>query len=158
MADDMQPHTKSDGLKRLLRRRGRRHKVGANTGEKIHSWAEYGRVNFTPSGDRSGLQYVFAGIGGLGALLVVPLIFALAGYDKAGRAIPLTPYLSELASGVIVIAILLMFFGLPVSAGLWLYSRLDGDGSKDRERLIAAADKLRETQAEAQDEAANHGN
>ena len=38
MAGDPHRHTKSEGLKRLLRRRGRRMKTGANSGDKVYSW------------------------------------------------------------------------------------------------------------------------
>ncbi|MEZ5998492.1 MAG: hypothetical protein R3B98_07345 [Hyphomonas sp.] len=83
MADKPLRHSTSEALRRVVRRRDRRRKPGANSGEKVYSWAEYSEVNFTPTGDRSAIGCVFAGIGGLGALLIVPLIFALAGYDKA---------------------------------------------------------------------------
>ncbi|MEZ5998491.1 MAG: hypothetical protein R3B98_07340 [Hyphomonas sp.] len=54
----------------------------------------------------------------------------------------------DLAGGIIAFAILLLFVGLPVFAGLWLYARLDGNTKTSRERLIAAADRLREQQDE----------
>jgi len=37
----------------------------------------------------------------------------------------------------------------------WIYMRLDGNGKRDTERLIARADKLRLKRGEAQDEGAN---
>lgn len=71
MAGDPHRHTKSEGLKRLLRRRGRRTKTGANSGEKVYSWAEYGQVNFTPSGHRSWAGRII--VGGLFAVWFVGL-------------------------------------------------------------------------------------
>lgn len=61
MAGDPHRHTKSESLKRLLRRRGRRTKPRANSGEKVYSWAEYGRVNFTPTGHQSRIGWILVG-------------------------------------------------------------------------------------------------
>jgi ABC-type multidrug transport system fused ATPase/permease subunit len=61
MAGDPHRHTKSEGLKRLLRRRGRRTKPRANSGEKVYSWAEYSRVDFTPTGHQSRVGWVIVG-------------------------------------------------------------------------------------------------
>lgn len=36
----------------LLRRRKRGRKTGANSGQPVKSWAEYGEVNYTPSGSQ----------------------------------------------------------------------------------------------------------
>jgi ABC-type multidrug transport system fused ATPase/permease subunit len=61
MAGDPHRHTKSEGLKRLLRRRGRRTKPRANSGKKVYSWAEYSQVNFTPTGHQSRIGWILVG-------------------------------------------------------------------------------------------------
>ena len=112
MADEIHPHTKSEGLKRLLRRRGRRHKVSANTGDKVYSWAEYGQVNFTPSGDSSFVSRLFGIFAILMAFLIVPIIFLTAQYtaDGPNRIVDML-LMGLLGFGVIgFAAILLMFF------------------------------------------------
>jgi Na+/phosphate symporter len=149
-------HTKSEGLKRLLRRRGRRHKVGANTGETVYSWAEYGQVNFTSSGDHSRTSAIIGTLAVIGAFLIVPLIFALAGSTAENGLLPLLRILLETFLATLFLLALCLPLIIPVGLFAWIYARLDGDTKKDRERLIAAADTLRAKQAEAQDEGANH--
>lgn len=61
MAGDPHKHTKSEGLRRLLRRRSRRTKPRANSGEKVYSWAEYSQVNFTPTGHQSRVGWIIVG-------------------------------------------------------------------------------------------------
>lgn len=53
MAKDADKHARTKTLRRLLRRRSRRGKVGANSGEqtKIHAW--HSSYAFTPSSDHS---------------------------------------------------------------------------------------------------------
>lgn len=75
-----QDHTES--LKRLLRRRGRRNKLGANPKTSIKTWAEYSNVEYTPTGDSSRPNLI-VGLA-IGALLLVgfPLSFAFLKSDK----------------------------------------------------------------------------
>jgi len=73
-------HTKS--LRRLLRRRGRRNKLGANPKTSIKTWAEYSNVEYTPTGDSSRPNLI-VGLA-IGALLFVgfPLSFAFLKSDE----------------------------------------------------------------------------
>ena len=155
MAEDPLPHTKSEGLKRLLRRRGRRGKVGANTGETVNSWAEYGPVNFTPSGDHSRTSAIIGTLAVIGSFLIVPMIFVLAGSAAENGLVPFLRILGETLLAVLFLLALCLPLIIPVALIAWIYIRLDGNGKKDTERLIAAADKLREKRAETQDEDAN---
>ncbi|HPF24842.1 MAG TPA: hypothetical protein PK417_15250 [Hyphomonas sp.] len=153
MADDPLPHTRSEGLKRLLRRRGRRGKVGANTGEKIQIHAWHSRSQFTPSGVDS-VRWLGALLAAVGLLLLawwigfflwsaVTSMFAddLTVFEK----IWVLPTITVLMSAPIWLTALIA----------WIYMRLDGNGKRDTERLIARADKLRLKRGEAQDEGAN---
>ena len=153
MTGDPNRHTKSEGLKRLLRRRGRRLKTGANTGEKVYSWAEYSQVNFTPSGDRSSLGCGVIGFLAIFALLLAPLVVG-ATYAIVDGKSP-----AEILAGSLIALLWFIFAGLcfaiPVAIIAMIYVALDGNGNEDRERLIAKADKLRERQAKTQDESAN---
>jgi hypothetical protein len=156
MTGDPHRHTKSEGLKRLLRRRGRRGKSGANSGETVYSWAEYGPVNFTPSGDHSKLSTIVGALAVMGSLLIVPAIFFLAGSAEEEG---LRPYLEGFLGALAVVSMIAVFclpMVIPTALLAWIYARLDGNGKKDRERLIAAADTLRARQLDAQDESANH--
>jgi hypothetical protein len=156
MTGDPHRHTKSEGLKRLLRRRGRRGKTGANSGETVYSWAEYGPVNFTPSGDHSRLGAVIGTLLGIGALLIVPMIILLSGSAAENGFIPFIRILDEVILGILIALVFCLPMVIPVALIGWIYARLDGNSKRDRERLIAAADTLRAKQAEAQDEGANH--
>ena len=155
MAGDPHRHTKSEGLKRLLRRRGRRTKTGANTGEKVYSWAEYSQVNFTPSGDHSRLSTIVGTLGTIGSILIVPSIFFLAASAGEDGILPFMRVFIETCVAVLFLAVLSLPMVIPAALVAWGYARLDGDTRKDRERLIAAADKLRAKQADTQDEGAN---
>nr|WP_321511645.1 hypothetical protein [uncultured Hyphomonas sp.] len=153
MAGDPHRHTKSEGLKRLLRRRNRRMKTGANSGDKVYSWAEYSQVNFTPTGDRSSISYGLIAFLFAFAFLLIPVLVGVTDAVLEGQNFfVLVRY--------IIRALLDGFFFLvlaatPVALIGWIYASLDGDGENNRARLIAAADKLRAEQAETQDEDAN---
>ena len=69
-------------LKRLLRRRGRRNKLGANPKTSIKTWAEYSSVEYTPTGESSRPNLI-VGLA-IGALLFVgfPLSFAFLKSDE----------------------------------------------------------------------------
>jgi hypothetical protein len=73
-------HTES--LRRLLRRRGRRNKPGANPKTTVKTWAEYSNVEYTPTGDSSRPNLI-VGLA-IGALLIFgfPLSFALLQSDE----------------------------------------------------------------------------
>jgi len=153
MAGDPHRHTKSEGLKRLLRRRGRRTKTGANTGEKVYSWAEYSQVNFTPSGDRSSLSYGLGALLIIFAMLLVPVVVGAVDAVIQGRN--LTEILGAIIQSIFTFAVIGMFAAIPIAGIIVTYIALDGDTKKNRERLIATADKLRAKQADTQDEDAN---
>jgi len=155
MADDSLTHTKSEGLKRLLRRRGRRTKTGANSGEKVYSWAEYGQVNFTPTGDHSKISRALGTLVAVGVLLIVPGMFIVTTIDRGDGFIPLDRIAGETLQAILTLSIFCLLMVLPVGLIAWIYVRLDGNAKKDRERLIKAADELRTKQARAQDEGAN---
>lgn len=59
-------------IRYILRRRGRAVKQRANSGAVQKSWAEFGEVNFKPSGSRSGLIGI-----ALFALALFPIYLAL---------------------------------------------------------------------------------
>lgn len=135
-------HTKSEGLKRLLRRRGRRGKVGANTGEiiKVNVW--HGRAQFKPSGTGS-VQWIGIVVAGLLSILI--LFYGGLVLWGIGTLI-FADYLS-VSEKLFAVPMVTVIFLSPVwgtSLIVWIYARLDGNGKKDRERLIAKADKLRE--------------
>ena len=153
MADDPLPHTKSEGLKRLLRRRGRRGKVGANTGDEVQIHAWHMRSRFTPSGVDS-VRWLGVLLAAAGMLLLAfwigLIIWAIgtiifADHLTVSEKIWALPTITVLLSAPIWLTALIA----------WIYTRLDGNGKKDTERLIATADKLREKRAGAQDEDAN---
>ncbi len=155
MAGDSHRHTKSEGLKRLLRRRSRRTKPHANSGAKVYSWAEYGQVNFTPTGDYSKLSTILGVLAVVGSILIVPALFFLAGSAEEEGLLPYLGALLGACVTVLVIAVFCLPMIIPTALFAWTYAKLDGSGKKDRERLIAAADKLRSKQADARDEGTN---
>ena len=76
------PHDRTAQLKRLIRRRSRRYKPGANPKTTIKTWAEYSNVEYTPTGDSSRPNLI-VGLA-IGALLIFgfPLSFALLQSDE----------------------------------------------------------------------------
>ncbi len=145
MDDGPLKHSQDPTLKRILRRRGRRRKVGANDGSEIKSWGEYSKVTFTPSGDRSALGcgvVVMACVG-------VFLIFGLGSLLIAGMDVIAThpegwlQGMWEVVRSVLYSLIILSVLGAPLTLGMWVYVKLDGDNANSRERLIAEADRLR---------------
>lgn len=147
MTGDPHRHTKSEGLKRLLRRRGRRGKVGANTGEKVYSWAEYSQVNFTPTGDRSSLGCGLGALLVMFALLLVPVVVGTVDAVIEGRSLP--DILGAIIQSIFVYAIIGLFLAIPVAVIILIYIALDGNSKEDRDHLIAKADKLRAKQDES---------
>ena len=83
------------------------------------------------------------------------MIFVLAGSAAENGLIPFLRVLGETLLAVLFLLALCLPLIIPVALIAWIYERLDGNGKKDTERLIAAADKLREKRAETQDEDAN---
>ena len=148
MADLPLRHTRSERLKRLLRRRGRRAKAGANTREPVYGWAEYGQANFTPTADRSWLTTLVGLSAAIGAFLIVPAIFFLAATAQEGGPLAYLEALLAACATVLMIAVLCLPMVIPVTLIAWIYARLDGDTKTSRKRLVEAADKLRETQGE----------
>lgn len=73
---------RTDSLRRLIRRRSRRYKPGANPKTTIKTWAEYSNVEYTPTGDSSRPNLI-VGLA-IGALLIFgfPLSFALLQSDE----------------------------------------------------------------------------
>ena len=155
MSGDQQRHTKSEGLKYVLRRRGRNRKTGANTGEKVYGWAEYSQVNFTPSGDHSRISSIFGVLATFGALLIVPTIFVLAASAGEDGLLPFLRVLFETCLALLLLAAFCLPLIIPTALIIWIYVRLDGNGKKDRAHLNAAVDKLLSKQAEPQDDGAN---
>ncbi|MEZ5954355.1 MAG: hypothetical protein R3C13_08650 [Hyphomonas sp.] len=145
MANEPQSHSRSEALKRLLRRRGRRHKTGANSGEKVYSWAEYGQVNFTPSGDRSTMEWIFGVVAALMALLIVPIIFVAAQMASYGPNQTVDRLLMTLAifSAFAFGAAVLLF----LAASIRMIARMALEWSSRR----------RANQTQARDEDANRG-
>ena len=75
-------HDRTAQLKRLIRRRSRRNKPGANPRTSIKTWAEYSNVEYTPTGDSSRPNWL-VGLGvGLFVLVGFPLSFALLKSDE----------------------------------------------------------------------------
>lgn len=141
MAGDPHRHTKSESLKRLLRRRGRRTKTGANSGRIIQMNVWHGKAQFKPSGAGT-MRWIGFLIIGLVALLIASYVALILSYIVS---IIFSDY-PTLAVKLVGIPILLIVFLAPFWGTAligWIYVRLDGNGTKDRERLIAAADKLR---------------
>ncbi|KCZ88107.1 hypothetical protein HJA_11010 [Hyphomonas jannaschiana VP2] len=153
MAGDPHRHTKSESLKRLLRRRGRRTKTGANSGRIIQMNVWHGKAQFKPSGAGT-MRWVGIFISGmLGILIAVYaglLLWLIAWVIFSDQQ---SLFIKFVALPLIIITLLAPFWGTALIG--WIYVRLDGNGEKNRERLIAAADKLRAKKADAQDAGAN---
>ena len=138
-----------ESLGRLLRRRARRGKSGANPHTELKSWAEYGRVTLTPGPDRSLTTRWTVIILALIFVFGLPIGFALMQpYDThaphsasetlriAGAAFVNTLIFLAVFAIICVVGLALL------SPFMWVYARMDGDRAKDRERLIARAERL----------------
>jgi hypothetical protein len=146
MAGDPHRHTKSEGLKRLLRRRGRRTKTGANSGKVIKTNVWHGKAQFKPSGAGT-MRWAGIFISIMLAILIAlyaGLILWLFGLIVFADHLSLSEKLVSFP--IVLIVFLAPFWGTALIG--WIYVRLDGNGKKDRERLIAAADRLRAKKAQ----------
>jgi len=141
-------HTES--LKRLLRRRGRRGKVGANphTDTTLHAW--HSSYSHTPGSSHSSatrwivvvLVIIFIYALPVAISLMHPLIVDV---DPPTLESLLLDVLEMLIRTTIVLAMLLLasILGLIVlSPVMWFWKQLDGDNPAVRERLIARADRI----------------
>jgi hypothetical protein len=148
MPDQNRPTQERAALQRLLRRRGRRRKVGANAKTTIKSWAEYNEVNFAPSGDHSRpTRFLVIAI----AVLLVIVFPASLMIVQSAHSPPRTMHeilgsaLGSImhVSIVLIIATALGAVGiLLISPFLWLYARLDRDNPAARRSLSAHADRI----------------
>nr|WP_321359138.1 hypothetical protein [uncultured Hyphomonas sp.] len=112
-------------------------------------------MNFTPTGDYSKLSTILGVLAVVGSILIVPALFFLAGSAEEEGLLPYLGALLGACVTVLVIAVFCLPMIIPTALFAWTYAKLDGSGKKDRERLIAAADKLRSKQADARDEGTN---
>lgn len=99
-------HTES--LRRLLRRRGRRNKLGANPKTSIKTWAEYSSVEYTPTGDSSRPNLI-VGLA-IGALLFVgfPLSFAFLKSDEISGVGDMPSWLGRFFICMVGLAVLII--------------------------------------------------
>lgn len=146
MAGDPHRHTKSEGLKRLLRRRNRRMKTGANSGEKVYSWAEYSQVNFTPTGDRSSLGYGIVGFLAVFAFFLMPVIVGATSAIVDGK--DLAGIISSTLVSILWFVLAGVSLAIPVAIIGGIYVALDGNNDDTRNKLITTADKIRAKQDE----------
>ncbi|MEH6742460.1 hypothetical protein [Hyphomonas sp.] len=141
-------HTES--LRRLLRRRGRRGKAGANphTDTTLHAW--HASYSHTPGPDHSKatrwvviiLAIVFAYAVPVAFLLIRPEIGDSAQNTIGGVTLTV---LRAMFYAAIALALLLLasVFGLVLLTPLmWFWKQLDGDSPAVRKRLIARADRI----------------
>ena len=142
MADEQLRHSKSEALKRVVRRRDRRRKPGANSGQEIlvHIW--HGRALFKPSGAGS-VRWLATGVA---CLVLVPLLAYLAVLLRFLGMIALADDAGLLEKNFAAAVALVIFLAPFWITGLiaWVYVRLDGNTKESRARLTAAADRLRE--------------
>ena len=141
-------HTES--LRRLLRRRGRRGKAGANphTDTTLHAW--HASYSHTPGPDHSKTTRWVVIILAIVFAYAVPVAFLLIRPEIGDSAqntigwVTLT-VLRAMFYAAIALALLLLasIFGLALLAPLmWFWKQLDGDNTAVRERLIARADRI----------------
>ena len=149
MPDPDKPTRERAALQRLLRRRGRRGKAGANSKAAIKSWAEYSEVNFTPSGDHSRpTRYLVIAIAVL-LLIVFPASLALV-QSALSPARTLQETLGSALGAIVSVCTILVYMVAISAVGivlisplLWLYARLDGDNLKSRRSLSALANRIK---------------
>ncbi len=99
-------HTES--LKRLLRRRSRRNKPGANPRTSIKTWAEYSNVEYTPTGDSSRPNWLI-GLGiGLFVFIGIPLSFALLKSDEVAGVGDMPTWLGWFFAAMFGLAVLII--------------------------------------------------
>ena len=141
MPDPDRPTRDRAALQRLLRRRGRQGKAGANPKTSIKSWAEYSEVNFTPSGDHSGLSRYWPLAGALGVLLFPAGLFlagaTMAPKIKLAEALVGTVQIFGATLGALFLASLFCF---PL---IILSKTLDGADARDRRKSSALADRIK---------------
>lgn len=141
-------HTES--LKRLLRRRGRRGKAGANphTDTTLHAW--HSSYSHTPGSSHSSATRWIVVVLVIIFIYALPVAIALMhplNIDAAPRNLASASLIviEMLIRTTIVLAMLLLasVFGLALLAPLmWFWKQLDGDNAAVRERLIARADRI----------------
>ena len=154
MPGDPLRHTESESLKRVLRRRARRHKVGANSGAKVQLHAWHARSQFTPSGAASVQWLGILIVGAVALLLALWAAFTVWAVGAILFADDMN--IPEKITGVLTVVIVLsapVWFTALVG---WIYVRLDGNNKASRKRLSDAADKLLAKRTAAKDEGANH--
>ncbi|KCZ65907.1 hypothetical protein L53_00940 [Hyphomonas sp. L-53-1-40] len=141
-------HTES--LRRLLRRRGRRGKAGANphTDTTLHAW--HSSYTHTPGSSHSPTTRWIVAILAIIFIYVLPVAIALMrpliiNVDPHNLESLSRDVIEMLIRTTIVLALLLVasVFGLALLAPLmWFWKQLDGDSPAVRKRLIARADRI----------------
>jgi|GEM_PF-662162 len=147
-----------ESLGRLLRRRGRRLKAGANPNTDVKSWAEYGSVTLTPGPDRSQATRWVVIILALVFVFGLPIAFALMkpldlidpGTHSNALLIVWSTFLKTLIFLACFAIACLVGLGL-LSPFMWLYAKMDSDTVKDRDRLIRRAERLHQERMAAGD-------
>lgn len=109
----------------ILRRRKRGGKTRSNSGEPVKSWAEYGEVNFTPTGSTSPtwIRWLLLPLGLLFCALPLIIIGAARGYDDLDPAnVSFVTYGLVAITGFLIIAILI-FSLLFLALNIWRFIR-----------------------------------
>lgn len=110
-------------LQRLLRRRGRRGKAGANSGEPIKGWAEYQSVSLQPTGSPS--QF-FRWLVLIPTILLASIIAIITIWSMIVAAILIIE--GDVRDFQEWIGILLtLTWPFLLVGGVWCYKKLDGD-------------------------------
>lgn len=112
-------------LRRVLRRRARRYKPGANPGGPIRSWAEYSAVTLSPVGDGSFVKRIVLLLIAPFALLMPAILILATAAGRGGWVVTNEAFEASMAEWAIYaalsgIAVLIAGLMLVVSAtSLW---------------------------------------
>lgn len=111
----------------ILRRRKRGRRVGGNSHQVVKSWAEYGEVNFTPSGSYSSGWRRWIWVLAVPLAIFAPVIIAAASQDNHRLAGTDGPLLLLVLLGLLAIvsAGVIGITGLYVLTHIWRLFRRD---------------------------------
>lgn len=145
---------RTDSLRRLIRRRSRRYKQGANPKTTIKTWAEYSNVEYTPTGDSSRPNLI-VGLA-IGALLIFgfPLSFALLQSDEIAGVGNMPGWLVWFFAAMFGLAVLIILLAPVLLVVQSVRDALESRGQRLNQKRMATGDSAGVTGIAAAEDAA----